>query len=65
MLSRSVVSDTLRFHGLWLASVLCPWDFPGKNTVVGCHYLLQGIFPTRELTLCQLCLLHCRQFFTH
>ena len=24
---------------------LCPWDFPGKNTGVGCHFLLQGIFP--------------------
>ena len=27
--------------------VLCPWDFPGKNTGVGCHFLLQGIFPTQ------------------
>jgi len=25
---------------------LCSWDFPGKNTEVGCHFLLQGIFPT-------------------
>ena len=24
---------------------LYPWDFPGKNTGVGCHFLLQGIFP--------------------
>ena len=23
----------------------CPWDSPGKNTEVGCHFLLQGIFP--------------------
>ena len=28
-----------------LASFLCPWDFPGKNTGVGCHFLLQGIHP--------------------
>ena len=28
---------------------LCPWDSPGKNTAVGCHFLLQGIFPTQEL----------------
>ena len=28
---------------------LCPWDFPGKNTGVGCHFLLQGIFLTQEL----------------
>ena len=25
--------------------LLCPWDFPGKNTAVGCHFLLLGIFP--------------------
>ena len=25
----------------------CPWDFPGKSTGVGCHFLLQGIFPTQ------------------
>ena len=24
-----------------------PWDFPGKNTGVGCHALLQGIFPVQ------------------
>ena len=27
--------------------LLCPWNFPGKNTGVGCHFLLQGIFPTQ------------------
>ena len=27
--------------------LLCPWDFPGKNTGRGCHFLLQGIFPTQ------------------
>ena len=26
--------------------LLCPWDFPGENTGVGCHFLLWGIFPT-------------------
>ena len=25
--------------------LLCPWDFPGMNTGVGCHFLLQGLFP--------------------
>ena len=25
-----------------------PWDFPGKNAGVGCHFLLQGIFPTQR-----------------
>jgi len=27
------------------------WDFPGKNTGVGCHLLIQGIFPTQGLNL--------------
>ena len=31
--------------------VLCPWDSPGKNTGVGCHALLQGIFPIQESNL--------------
>ena len=30
-----------------LPRLLCPWDFPGKNTGVGCHALLQGIFLTQ------------------
>ena len=30
--SRSVVSDSLRPHGLWPTRLLCTWDFPGKNT---------------------------------
>ena len=34
-------------HGLQPTRLLCPWDFPGKNTGVGCHFLLQGIFPTQ------------------
>ena len=34
------------FSTLWTvaARLLCPWDYPGKNTGVGCHALLQGIF---------------------
>ena len=38
--------------------LLCPWNFPCKNTGVGCHLLLQDIFLTQELNLCLLCLLH-------
>ena len=45
--SRSVMSDSLRPFGLQPARLLCPWDSPGKNTGVGCHALLQGIFPTQ------------------
>ena len=35
----------LRPYGLKPARLLCPWAFPGTNTRVGCHALLQGIFP--------------------
>ena len=38
--SRSVVSDSLRFHGLQPIRLLRPWGFPGKSTGVGCHCLL-------------------------
>ena len=38
--SRSVVSDSQRPHGLPPTRLLCPWDFPGKSTGVGCHCLL-------------------------
>ena len=48
-------------HGLESARFLCPWDFPGKNIGVGCHFLLQEIFPTQGSNTCLLHLLHCRQ----
>ena len=54
----SVVSDSLRPHGLQPTRLLCPWDSPGKNTRVGCHALLQGVFPNQELNPG---LLHCRK----
>ena len=38
--------------------LLCLWDFPGKNTEVGCLFLLQGIFLTLERKMHLLCLLH-------
>ena len=34
--------------------LLCPWDFLGKNTAVGCHFLHQGIFLTQGSNLCLL-----------
>ena len=40
--SRSVMSDSLRPHGLQPTRLLHPWDSPGKSTGVGCHFLLQG-----------------------
>ena len=49
IVSCSVVSDSVI---LWTepTRLLCPWDSPCKNTVVGCHSLLQGIFPTQGWT---------------
>ena len=41
-----------------LPQLLCPWDFPGKNTGVGCQALLQGIFPTQGLNPRLFCLPH-------
>ena len=40
-ISRSVMSDSLRPHGLQPTRLLHPWNSPGKNTGVGCHFLLQ------------------------
>ena len=48
-----VVSDSL-----WPIRLLCPWNSPGKNTGVDCHFLLQGIFPTQGLNLG---LPHCKE----
>ena len=42
--SHSVLSDSLRPHGLY-----SPWDCPGQNTGVGSRSLLQGIFPTPRI----------------
>ena len=52
----------LQPHRLKSTRLLCPWDFPGKNTGVGCHLLLQGIFSTQESNLC---LLNLRQILYH
>ena len=52
VLSHSVVSYSLQPHGLQPSRLLCPWDCPGNNTGVGCHFLLQGIFLTKESNPC-------------
>ena len=59
--SRSVVSDSLQPHEL-PTRLLHPWDFPGKNTRVGCHFLLQEIFLTQGLSPG---LSHCRHTLYH
>ena len=60
--SRSVMSDPQRPHGLQPTRLLHLWDFPGKGTRVGCHFLLQGIFPAQGSNLG---LPHCRQMLYH
>ena len=57
-----VVSDSLQSHGLEPARLLCPWDSPDKNTGVGCHAFLQGIFLTQGLNPG---LQHCRWILYH
>ena len=56
--SRSDVSNSLWPDGLQPTRLLCPWNSPGKNTGVGCHFLLHGIFLTQGSNQG---LLHCRQ----
>ena len=51
MLSPSVISDSLRTHGLQPTRLLRPWDFPGKNTGVGGQVLLQGAQETASVCL--------------
>ena len=53
---------TLETEAHWL---FCAWDSPGKNTEVGCHALLQGIYLTQGLNFCLLHFLHYRQILYH
>ena len=58
VLACSVMSDSLRIQGLWPSWLLCPCNFPGKSTGMGCHFLFQGFYLTQESRLYLLCLLH-------
>ena len=44
LLSCSVASDSMQPHRRQPTRLLCPWDSPGKNTGVGCHFLLQCMY---------------------
>ena len=57
------LKNTVKVKGLvtQTARLLRPWDFPGKNTGVHCHFLLQEIFPTQRSNSC---LLLAGEFFT-
>jgi len=49
------VSNSVRPHGLQPTRLLRPWDSPGKNTGVGCHFLLQGMKVESESEVTQSC----------
>ena len=61
----STVSDSLWHYGLYPASLLCPWDSPGKNTGLRCNALLQRIFQTQGSNLHFLWLLHWQKILCH
>ena len=52
----SVVSDSVRPHRRQPTRVPRPWVSPGKNTGVGCHFLLQGMKVKTESAVAQSCL---------
>ena len=51
----SVVSNSVRPHRWQPTRLPCPWDSPGKNTGVGCHFLLQCMKVKSESEVAQLC----------
>ena len=59
LISLGIKSGEFVFTHAWLsARIPSPWNFPGKNTGVGCHFFLQGIFPTQGSNPGLFCLLH-------
>ena len=50
------MSDPVRPHRRQPTRLLCPWDSPGKNTGVDCHFLLQCMKVKSESEVAQLCL---------
>ena len=52
----SVVSDSVRPHGQQPTRLLCPWNSLGKNTGMGCHFLLQCMKVESESEVTQSCL---------
>ena len=51
----SVVSDSVRPHRWQPTRLPHPWDSPGRNTGVGCHFLLQCMKVKRESEVSQSC----------
>ena len=57
-INHSVMFNSLHPLGLQPTRLLFPWNSPGKNTAVGCHFFHQGIFLAQGSNTCLLCLLH-------
>ena len=57
--SRLVVPDSLWPHRWQPTRLPCPWDSPGKNTGVGCHFLLQCMKVKSKSEAAQSCLTLC------
>ena len=55
LLSHLVVSNSVQPHGWRLTRLPRPWDSPGKNSEVGCHFLLQCVKVKSENEVAQLC----------
>ena len=51
----SVVSDSVQPHRWKPTRLCCPWDSPGKNTGVGCHFLLHCMKVKSESEVAQSC----------
>ena len=49
------MSDSVRPHRQQPTRLPCPWDSPGKNTGVGCHFLLQCMKVKSETEVAQSC----------
>ena len=49
------MSDSVRPHRQKPTRLFCPWDSPGKNTGVGCHFLLQSMKVKSESEVTQSC----------
>ena len=56
--SRSVMLDSLQPHGLWPTRLLCPWDFPGKNTGNTVRPCTRGSSQPRDRTRVSFVFLH-------
>ena len=62
-----MLSHVWLFATPWTVACQVPlsWNFPGKNNGLGCHFLLQGIFPTQGSNPCPLHLLYWRRTLYH